>query len=120
MASRFTELVVACADPKSIGQFWSHVLAWPITEEDDDSAYLEDPEGRVPALLFLRVPEGKTVKNRLHIDVNPRGTTQQEEVERVLALGARRIDIGQAPDVSWVVLADPEGNEFCILKTVVD
>ncbi|HEX9695569.1 MAG TPA: VOC family protein [Actinomycetota bacterium] len=120
MASRFTELVVGCADPKPLGRFWSQVLDWPITEEDDESAYLEDPEDRGPSLLFIRVPEGKTVKNRLHIDVNPRGVAQQEEVERVLTLGARRIDIGQGPDVSWVVLADPEGNEFCILKTTVD
>jgi hypothetical protein len=62
------------------------------------------------------VPEEKTVKNRLHIDVSPSGSDQNAEVERVLALGATRADVGQGRDVSWVVLADPEGNEFCILR----
>ena len=71
-------------------------------------------------LTFVRVPEGKVVKNRLHIDLNPVDRDQGEEVERVLALGASRADVGQGPDVSWVVMQDPEGNEFCILRTRVD
>ncbi len=80
------------------------------------------PEGKdrpgpvPPALTFARVPEGKTVKNRLHIDVNPTDREQNEEVERLLALGARRADVGQG-GASWVVLTDPEGNEFCVLAT---
>jgi hypothetical protein len=70
-------------------------------------------------LVFAAVPEPKTVKNRVHIDVNPSGCDQAEEVERVLALGARRVDVGQG-EQTWVVLADPEGNEFCILQRRVD
>jgi phospholipase/lecithinase/hemolysin len=66
------------------------------------------------------VPESKTLKNRLHIDVNATGTDQQHELERLLALGARRVDVGQTPDVSWIVLADPEGNEFCLLRGTVE
>ncbi len=68
-----------------------------------------------PTVIFIRVPEPKTVKNRLHIDVSPIDRGQDEEVERLLALGARRVDIGQG-EQSWVVLADPEGNEFCVLR----
>jgi hypothetical protein len=68
-----------------------------------------------PTLTFVRVPEGKTVKNRLHIDVNATDREQHEEVRRLLELGARPADVGQGDDVSWVVLADPEGNEFCVL-----
>ena len=67
-----------------------------------------------PDLLFLRVPEPKTVKNRLHIDLRP--DDQAAEVARLERLGARRVDVGQGADVSWVVLADPEGNEFCVLR----
>lgn len=69
-----------------------------------------------PALTFARVPEGKAVKNRLHLDLNPADREQHEEVRRLLDLGARHVDVGQG-DVSWVVLADPEGNEFCVLAS---
>jgi hypothetical protein len=78
------------------------------------------PEGKnrpgpvPPTLTFAHVPEGKTVENRLHLDVNPTDREQDEEVRRLLDLGARRVDVGQG-DQSWVVLADPEGNEFCVL-----
>jgi hypothetical protein len=82
---------------------------------------LGDQEARsgpvVPALVFVPVPEEKSVKVRIHIDVNPIDATQEEEVERLIELGARRVDIGQG-DVSWVVLADPEGNEFCVLRSL--
>jgi len=66
-------------------------------------------------LTFAHVPEAKIVKNRLHLDVSPTDREQDEEVRRLLGLGARHADVGQGPDVSWVVLADPEGNEFCVL-----
>ena len=72
-----------------------------------------------PLLVFVPVPEPKTVKNRLHIDVNPSGCEQQDELERLLALGARRVDVGQG-DVPWIVLADPEGNEFCLLARRIE
>ena len=116
MGSKFTELVIDCADPDLMAEFWSAVLDYKITEKDDDSVYIEGPPESGPGLLFAIVPEGKSVKNRLHIDVSPVDRDQPEELERLLALGARRIDIGQG-DVSWVVLADPEGNEFCLLHT---
>ena len=118
MASRFTELCIDCSDPSSLAQFWSDVLEWKVAEDDDDEdfVYIQDPDGSLPGILFAKVPERKSVKNRLHIDVNPRDREQDEEVERLISLGARKIDIGQG-DVSWVVMADPEDNEFCVLRS---
>ncbi len=118
MVSKFTELVVDCSDPQRLADFWSRVLDYKISEADDESVEIKGPEGSGPSLLFAKVPEGKRDKNRLHIDVNPVDSDQDEEVERILELGARKIDIGQG-DVSWVVLADPEGNEFCVLRSRV-
>ena len=113
MVSRFGELVVDCHDPHALARFWEQVLVgYRITEEYDDESVIEGDAG--PTILFGQVSEPKTVKNRLHIDVNPVDREQSEEVERLIALGARKIDIGQR-DVPWVVLADPEGNEFCVL-----
>ncbi len=82
-------------------------------EELDDGASLVDPDGVQPPVGFLKVPERKTAKNRLHIDLRP--DDQEAEVERLVDMGARHVDVGQG-DVSWVVLADPEGNEFCVLS----
>ena len=119
MSSGFTELCVDCSDPALLATFWQGVLGYDVSETDDEEGLIElrGPEGSGPTLLFVQVPEEKIVKNRLHIDVSPRDREQAEEVERILALGARKIDIGQGDDVSWVVMADPEGNEFCVLRT---
>ena len=119
MGARFTELCVDCSDPHALADFWSRVLDYKITEADEESVEISGPEGSGPTLLFITVPEDKQVKNRLHIDVSPVGDAQEAEVERILGLGARKIDIGQG-DVSWVVMADPEGNEFCVLRSPVD
>jgi predicted enzyme related to lactoylglutathione lyase len=118
MTSRFTEVCVDCRDPHLLAGFWQQVLDWQITETDENGVWvqLESPEGSGPSLSFVEVPEEKVAKNRLHIDVSPRDRDQDAEVERIIALGARRIDIGQG-DQTWVVLADPEGNEFCVLRT---
>jgi hypothetical protein len=123
MASKFTELAIDCADPNALARFWCSVLDYELQDEDDEVVTIGSPivpEGKnhpgpvPPALTFAHVPEGKTVKNRLHIDVNPTDREQDEEVRRLLGLGARYADVGQGDD-GWVVLADPEGNEFCVL-----
>ena len=122
MGSVFRELVIDCEDPERIAGFWSEVLGWPLTKEEQGFCWLSstgDFMSPEPLLIFVPVPEAKTVKNRLHIDVNPTGSDQPEELERLLALGARPVDVGQG-EVPWVVLADPEGNEFCLLKRRVD
>jgi predicted enzyme related to lactoylglutathione lyase len=117
MTSKFTELCVDCHDPQALATFWAEVLGYE-TKKEDDEVFLEGPPGSGPIILFVQVPEAKTVKNRLHIDVNPIDRDQEEEVERLEGLGATRIDIGQG-NVSWVVMADPEGNEFCVLRSRV-
>ena len=111
--SRLTEVLIDCADGDKLAEFWGEVLGWKVLDRDHDAIEIGDGEGGV-TLVFLTVPEPKTVKNRLHLDLIPVGS-QDAEVERVLALGARRLDIGQG-NVSWEVMADPEGNEFCILS----
>lgn len=117
MGLRIQCLAVDCADPARLAQFWQQALGWRRTYQDADEVVLEpaagSPEdGVAPDLIFLRVPEGKAGKNRLHLDLRP--DDQFAEVARLESLGARRADIGQV-DVRWVVLADPEGNEFCVL-----
>jgi hypothetical protein len=105
------------SDPYDLGLFWSRLLERPLADDDkpgDPEAVLADPDGG-PTLLFVRVPEGKSVKNRIHFDLEPKGRTRAEEVERALALGARQLFDRTRPDGGgWVVLADPEGNEFCV------
>ena len=122
MVSRFTELCIDSTNPRELARFWAEVLGWRIENEADDEDEIElvDPDGGKPTLLFVRVPEAKTVKNRLHIDVNARDREQAEEVERLLGLGATLADVGQGDDVTWVVMADPEGNEFCVLRSRVE
>jgi hypothetical protein len=123
MTSRFTELAIDCADPHGLARFWCSVLGYEVQDEDGEIVTIGPPaapEGRnhrgpvPPTLTFAYVPERKTVKNRLHLDVSPTDREQDEEVRRLLDLGARHVDVGQG-DESWVVLADPEGNEFCVL-----
>ena len=126
MTSKFTELAIDCADPGGLARFWCSVLGYEVQNEEDGVITIGSPlvpEGKdrlgpvPPTLTFARVPEGKTIKNRLHMDLNPTDTDQEAEVRRVLALGARPADVGQTGDESWVTLADPEGNEFCILAS---
>ena len=119
MGSRFTELVIDASDPERLAQFWCAVLGWQPTGRYDGAVEIAAPERHGPSLTFVPMPEAKTSKNRLHIDVNPVGCDQQQEVERLIGLGARRVDVGQG-ERSWVVLADPEGNEFCVLRDRVD
>jgi catechol 2,3-dioxygenase-like lactoylglutathione lyase family enzyme len=118
MGIRIQCLCVDTADPARIAAFWQSALGWRRTFVKEDEVVLEPPEGSpedgiVPDLLFLRVPEGKAVKNRLHLDLRP--DDQAAEVARLEQLGARRISIGQG-EVSWVVMADPDGNEFDVLQ----
>lgn len=124
MTSKLTELAIDCADPGALARFWCSVLDYEVQDEEDGVVTIGSPAvpegkerpGPVPPLLtFAYVPEGKTVKNRIHLDVNPTDRGQAEEVRRLLDLGARHADVGQTGEESWVTLADPEGNEFCVL-----
>jgi hypothetical protein len=111
-------VVIDCAEPHGLARFWAAALGWRVTFSSDAECALEPPEGSretdvSPDLLFIRVPDEKVVKNRLHLDLRP--DAQDAQVERLLALGASRAEIGQTGEEPWVVLADPEGNEFCVL-----
>jgi catechol 2,3-dioxygenase-like lactoylglutathione lyase family enzyme len=112
---------VDTTDPARIARFWQGALGWRRTYEKDDEVVLEPPagspeDGVSPDLLFLRVPEGKTIKNRLHLDLRP--DDQAVEVSRLEKLGAQRVSVGQTGDATWIVLADPDGNEFCVLRAL--
>jgi hypothetical protein len=120
MAALLREIIVDCNEPKLVADFWAKVLGWQV--QDDDGLLWMSASGQpFPDLLlvFVPVPERKAVKNRVHLDVNPIGCSQDEEVARLIGLGARPVDVGQGAS-SWVVLADPEGNEFCVLRRRVD
>jgi len=99
-------------DPAALGNWWREALGWIVVNDDPDEFEIRPAPDRLPGLLFVPVPEHKTIKNRLHLDFRP--DDRDAEVERLLALGATRADVGQG-EQSWVVLADPEGNEFCVL-----
>jgi hypothetical protein len=116
VASRLTQVAIDCANPRRLAEFWAAVLGYEITEESETVVSLEAPDKSLPGIDLIEVSEPKSVKNRLHLDLSPRDRDQDEEVERIVALGATKVDIGQG-NVSWIVLADPEGNEFCVLRT---
>jgi AhpD family alkylhydroperoxidase len=108
MGLKFDEICIDAADPTPLGQWWSQALGWPHDVDDEGDVVLHPPGGAGPEWVFLRVDDRRIVKNRIHFDFRP--DDQHAEVERLLALGARHVDIGQG-EQSWVVLADPEGNE---------
>ncbi|MFF8605356.1 VOC family protein [Streptomyces sp. NPDC015346] len=114
MAVSLYHLAVDCHDLQAQARFWARVLDWKILFEAEDEIVIGADEHAWPGMCFLPVPESKTVKNRLHIDLSP--DDQEAEVERIIGLGAKRVDVGQGEDATWVVLADPEGNEFCVLR----
>jgi hypothetical protein len=129
MSIRWYSVVVDCRDVVAQSRWWAAALDWRVAYQAANEVVLVPPHvldsardiprlERGPGLIFVPVPEGKTVKNRLHIDLAPSPDTGQEaEVRRLEALGARRRDVGQDPDkVGWVVMADPEDNEFCVLS----
>ena len=122
MACRFTELVVDCHDPESLAAFWAAVLDYRVLSREDGEVEI-GPEagfgGPAPTLVFGRVAEPRTAKLRLHVDVSPTDRDQDAELQRLLDLGARPADVGQTGEESWHVLQDPEGNEFCLLRTRV-
>jgi hypothetical protein len=115
VALAWEQVVVDSIDPAALGAWWREALGWvDVTEPGDDEPEIRPSADSLPGLIFVRVPEAKTVKDRLHLDFRP--DDQAAEVARLEALGATRVDVGQA-DASWVVLADPEGNEFCVLAS---
>ncbi|MFE3552608.1 VOC family protein [Streptomyces kronopolitis] len=121
MTSRVRHTTVDCTDAYRLACFWAQVLDGTLAEDDLPG----DPEATVTAsggaLLFLTVPDAKTVKNRVHLDLEPQDRTRDEEVERLLALGAILVaDHRRADGTGWATLADPEGNEFCVERSAAE
>jgi predicted enzyme related to lactoylglutathione lyase len=118
MSLRVNYIDIDCADPYALAAFWSRVLGYPRHPDDDpgdDETELIAPPGAGPSLLFQRVPEAKSAKNRLHLDLRSPEGNQTAEIDRMLALGASMVDDRRTVRPGgWAVLADPEGNEFCI------
>ncbi|RYY43357.1 MAG: VOC family protein [Actinomycetales bacterium] len=124
MTSFVSHTSVDCADAYALSEFWKQVLGYVDVEGDPnepghEECMILDPQSG-HHLLFIEVPEAKTVKNRIHLDLRPRSGTQADEVARLLSIGATQVaDLRgkYGPGTGWVVLADPEGNEFCILRS---
>jgi predicted enzyme related to lactoylglutathione lyase len=119
VVSIIQNIVFDCADAYELAQFWSQIVGRPVSDEDEpghEEVTIEMPDGH-PTLYFAQVPEPKTVKNRLHLCLTP-DVTRDAEMERVLALGGAVLDDRRNPDgTGWVVFTDPEGNEFCVLRS---
>jgi Glyoxalase-like domain len=119
---KIATLTIDCKDPDALAEWWATALDFEVTyrspeeETEDREVVIEARGGGGWELLFLQVPDEKVVKNRYHLDLRP--DDRDAEVDRLVDLGARKIDIGQGSEVTWVVLADPEGNEFCILRAL--
>jgi predicted enzyme related to lactoylglutathione lyase len=130
MALRWYSVVIDCRDIAAQARWWQEVLDWTIVYEDEhevaviprhasiDPVEAADWHRQPQGLVFVPVPEGKTVKNRLHLDLAPHTSQDRDaEIARLLEMGATKVDVGQSDDVTWTVLADPEGNEFCVLSS---
>ncbi|MET9835409.1 VOC family protein [Streptomyces sp. NPDC006385] len=114
MALQWEHVNVDAADPVALGRWWAEALGWVVVNDSAEEYEIRPARDRLPGLVFAPVPEHKTIKNRLHLDFRP--DDQDTEVSRLLTLGARHADVGQG-EQPWVVLTDPEGNEFCVLAT---
>lgn len=121
MPSALAVIAIDAVNPRRVADFWCDVFGWVVLEADPDIVSIGPADGHWPTIDVCRVPDAKTVKNRLHLDVRADGLERAAELQRLLDLGAKRVDVGQPSDASWVVLADVEGNEFCLLaRTVQD
>jgi predicted enzyme related to lactoylglutathione lyase len=114
MALEWQQTIVDARDPVALGRWWQEALGWVVVNDDPEEFEIRPAADRLPGLLFGRVPEPKTLKNRLHLDFRP--DDRDAAVARLLDLGATRADVGQG-EQSWIVLSDPEGNEFCVLSS---
>ncbi|MFC6010322.1 VOC family protein [Nocardia lasii] len=121
MACRISELVINATDPEGLATFWCAVLGFVVIDRDEETIEIGPPEtgfgGPQPTLLFMPTTDPRPETRRLHLDVNPTDRDQAAELDRLLALGATPADVGQPATASWHVLADPEGNLFCLLST---
>ncbi len=116
MPLRLHHIVIDTHDLPGLARFWTQALGWRVLSERDQEIVIGTDENAPAGICFMPVSDEKTVKNRVHLDLTTSAADRDAEIERLLALGARRVDIGQTGQESWTVLADPEGNEFCVIR----
>jgi predicted enzyme related to lactoylglutathione lyase len=121
MSSTLRNITVDCTDALTLARFWSQALGWNVYHDDDPEVLVAPefpPTGGSPTMLFIPVPEPRTVKNRVHVDLQPSDRSRNEEIERLVALGATVGEDHRTEDgLGWVWLADPEGNDFCVERS---
>jgi hypothetical protein len=120
MTSRIAAISMVALNPQLVAEFWRSALDWDLLQSDDTGADIGPADGSGPIIEIGRVTDHKAGKNRIHLDLRADGVSQDQELRRLLELGATPVDVGQPPDATWVVLADPEGNEFCLLLRTVE
>ena len=116
MPLRLHHKVIDTHDLPGLARFWTQALGWRVLSERDQEIVIGTDENAPVGICFMPVSDEKTVKNRVHLDLTTSAADRDAEIERLLALGAQRVDIGQTGQESWTVLADPEGNEFCVIR----
>ena len=116
MPVRLHHIVVDAHDLPGLARFWAQALGWKVLSEREREIVIGTDENAPVGMCFMPVTDPKRVKNRVHLDLTSGAADRDQEIDRLLALGARRVDIGQTGAESWTVLADPEGNEFCIVR----
>jgi len=116
MPLRLHHIVIDTHDLPNLARFWTAALGWKVLSEREHEIVIGTDDNAPVGICFMPVTDSKTVKNRLHLDLTTSADDRDQEIDRLLALGARHVDIGQTGKESWTVLADPEGNEFCVVR----
>jgi catechol-2,3-dioxygenase len=116
MPVRLHHIIVDAHDLPGLARFWTQALGWRVLSQREREIVIGTDDNALVGMCFMPVTDQKTVKNRVHLDLTTSPHDREQEIERLLALGARRVDIGQTGTESWTVLADPEGNEFCVIR----
>jgi predicted enzyme related to lactoylglutathione lyase len=116
MPVRLHHIVIDTHDLPGLARFWTQALGWQVLSEREREIVIGPDVNAPVGICLMPVSDAKTVKNRVHVDLTTSAADRDQEIERLLALGARRVDVGQTGEESWTVLADPEGNEFCVVR----
>jgi predicted enzyme related to lactoylglutathione lyase len=116
MPVRLHHIVIDTYDLPALARFWTQALGWPVLSEREREIVIGPDVNAPVGICFKPVTDAKTVKNRVHVDLTTSAEDRDQEIERLIGLGARRVDVGQTGKESWTVLADPEGNEFCVVR----
>ncbi len=116
MPVRLHHIVIDAHDLPKLARFWTQALGWKVLSEREREIVIGTDENAPVGICFMPVTDQKIVKNRVHLDITTEAQDRDQEIDRLLGLGAQRVDVGQTGKESWTVLADPEGNEFCVIR----